>query len=266
MSRVWWWLAIFMCFPKLALAQEANSELKSINLCAGIHEWPPFYYFEHIDGVKTEIVKGLDIELFDEVFIKNGISYTVTLLSWSKCLAEVIRGTKFDAVFGGGLNEDRRENYLTTKGYYSVVPSYFHKKKTFPEGIDAKFSTDFASIGHLCGVKGFNYVNFGLKNEKIDMGSENYERLILKTLFDRCHISFVRYEILAGWSKLLNMNFIHNDELIFTPINNVPKETFHLMISKNFKHRHELKKLFEAEVEKLKHTDKFKWLNVDAHL
>jgi polar amino acid transport system substrate-binding protein len=84
-------------------------------------------------------------------------------------------------VFGGGLNEVRRENYLTTKQYYSVVPTYFYKKKTFPEGIDPKSSTDFTSAGHLCGVKGFNYVNFGLKNEKIDMGSENYERLILKT-------------------------------------------------------------------------------------
>ena len=265
MSRVCWLLAILMCFPKLALGQEVNSGLKSINLCAGIHEWPPYYYFERLDGVKTETVKGLDIELFDEVFLKNGITYTVTLLSWSKCLAEVMRGTKFDVVFGGGLNEVRRKNYLTTKGYYSVVPSYFHKKKTFPKGIDAKFLTDFTGVGHLCGVKGFNYVNFGLKNEQIDMGSENYELLILKTLFDRCQISFVRYEILEGWSKLLNMNFIHNDELIFTPINNVPKETFHLLISKNFKYSLKLKKLFEAEVEKLKHTEKFKWLNVDPH-
>jgi hypothetical protein len=95
------------------------------------------------------------------------------------------------------------------------------------------------------------------------MGSDNYERLILKTLFGRCQISFARYQILEGWSQLLQMSFIENDELIFAPVPAVAKETFHLMISKNYKYRHELKKLFESEIDKLKETKKFSWLDVE---
>ena len=126
MNKVWLLLAILMFFSKLSLSQESNLGLKSINFCAGIHEWPPYYYLERLDGIKTQTVKGYDIELFDEIFHKNGISYTVTLLSWPKCLAEVIRGTKYDVVLGGGLNEHRRASYITTKGYYSSVPSYLY--------------------------------------------------------------------------------------------------------------------------------------------
>lgn len=262
MSKVWL-LVILMCLSAHTLSKELNTEPKSINLCAGIHEWPPYYYLERDAGHSTQTVKGLDIQLFDEVFKKNGISYTVTLLSWTKCLGEVIQGTKYDVVFGGGLNEQRRSSYLTTKGYYSVSPSYFYKKKSFPEGISPKSSADFKDLGHLCGLKGFNYVNFGLSNDDIDMGSDNYERLISKTLFGRCQISFARYEILEGWGQLLNMNFVKNDQLSFIPIPNVNKEKFHLMISKNYKYRHEIKKLFESEIDKLKDTEKFSWLNVE---
>jgi polar amino acid transport system substrate-binding protein len=262
MNKVWL-LVTLICFSTFTLSQEANAELQSVRFCAGIHEWPPYYYFERMEGNSTKNIKGLDIQLFDEIFKKNGISYTVTLLSWTKCLAEVIQGTKFDAVFGGGLNEHRRSSYLTTKGYYSVVPSYFYKKNSFPSGLNIKSSTDFKKFGHLCGVKGFNYVNFGVSNDDIDMGSDNYERLILKTLFGRCQISFARYQILEGWSQLLQMSFIENDELIFAPVPAVAKETFHLMISKNYKYRHELKKLFESEIDKLKETKKFSWLDVE---
>jgi polar amino acid transport system substrate-binding protein len=267
MSKVWLLAILISAFAHPIYAeskyQEVSSEPKNIRLCAGIHQWPPYYYLESSEPNNSQIVKGLDIELFDQVFKENGISYTVTLLSWPKCLAEAIHGTKFDAVFGAGLNEDRRSNYLTTKGYYSVIPSYFYKEDAFADAPNIKSPADFKKVGHLCGVKGFNYSNFGLSNDDIDKGSDNYERLILKTLFQRCQISFVRYEIVEGWSQLLNMSFINNDELKFVPVPGVPKETFHLMISKNYKYRDEIKKLFESEIDRLKDTDRFNWMNVE---
>ena len=253
-------IALLLLFPHVVLSQEKGLGTNTIRFCAGIHEWPPYYYLERVNGQKTQVIKGLDIELFEEVFRKNGISYSTELLPWKKCLAEVIKGDKYDVVFGVGLNASRQESYITTKGYYSVVPSYFYNRKVFPQGINVKSPSEFKKYGHLCGVAGFNYANFGLNNENIEMGADDYTKLVDKTLFGRCNVSFIRYEILSGWADLLGINFTRNKDLVFTPIPNNHHESFHLMISKKYPFAHELKSLFESEVDKLKKVKKFHWL------
>ncbi|RDX33979.1 hypothetical protein DZA35_02150 [Arcobacter sp. HD9-500m-PIT-SAG03] len=62
---------------------------------------------------KKEVV-GLDIDIFNEVFTKNGISYSVNLLPWKRCLLSGKVGKRHDVVFGGGLNDYRRANYVLT--------------------------------------------------------------------------------------------------------------------------------------------------------
>ena len=248
---------------KSDLSSTSNLKGEKLRFCAGIHEWPPYYYLQRFNNKKNNKIVGLDIELFNEIFHKNGISYTAELMSWEKCLAEVIRGEKYDVVFGGGLNDDRRENYITTKGYYSVVPTYFYNKNVFPKGVNVKYPSDFKRFGHLCGVKGFNYFNFGQKNKDIEMGAYNYEKLVLKTLRQRCKISFVRYEILVGWAELLDVDFLNNEDLVFNFVPNIPVESFHLMISKRYKYADEFKAFFESEVNKLQYTKEFQWLSLN---
>jgi len=237
---------------------------EDIRFCAGIHEWPPYYYFQRPNRKNRQVV-GLDIELFNEIFHKYKITYTVELMSWKKCLAEVKRGKKYDVVFGGGLNNERRETYITTKGYYSVVTTYFYHRRTFPDGINVESSLNFKVLGRLCGVKGFNYVNFGQNNNEVEMGAENYERLVLKTLKQRCDISFARKEILIGWGNLLGVDFINNEDLVFNPVPHTPKESFHLMISPQYKFAEELKALFESEVIRLQHENRFNWLSISSN-
>ncbi|TWX50226.1 substrate-binding periplasmic protein [Colwellia hornerae] len=259
MNRFWLCtLLIVVYFPNSSISQTMSFNADKIPLCAGAHEWPPYHYFKRVDGKKTEEIIGVDIDIFDEIFTKNGIHYSVELLPWKRCLHEAMKGEIYDVVFGAGLNDSRRDKYVTTKGYYTVVPSFIYVKEKFPSGVKVEVPSDLKKYGQLCGVRGFNYVNFGQKNEEVDMGSSDYHFLIKKTLALRCDISLVRYEILAGWDRVLNMNIIGDDWLILNPVPNNPPESFHLMISKNYKYSDELKFFFESEVNKLKRSGKFK--------
>ena len=261
MNRLWFCTLLIIIFcPDLSASQAMSLKEKTIRFCAGTHEWPPYYYFKRINGKKTKEVKGFDIDLFDEIFTKNGISYSAELLSWKRCLKEAMSGNKYDVVFGGGLNDDRMANYVTTKGYYTVMPSYFYAKKKFPAGVTVQAPSDLKKYGKLCGVSGFNYVNFGQRNEDVDMGAADYKGLFRKTLLLRCDISFARYEILVGWETQLNTGLINNEDLVFSPIPGIPPESFHLMISKHYKHAQELKLFFESELNKLEHSGKLKLL------
>ena len=264
MSKLFLCFVLVFAYISTTSVSEASESLisllkeKPLRFCAGTHEWPPYYYFKRTDGEISNQIEGFDIDLFKEVFSRNNIPYTVELVFWKRCLAEGKKGKLYDVVFGGGLNDQRRADYVTTRGYYSVVPSYFYLKEQFPSGVQAKTPTDLKKNGSLCGVRGFNYANFGQNNDDIDMGAKTYSKLVDKTLRNRCKISFVRYEILAGWGSLLGKDFIGNNKLTFKPVPDNPEESFHLMISKNYKYANELKVFFESEVQKLKLSGKFK--------
>ncbi|MFT7184775.1 MAG: polar amino acid transport system substrate-binding protein [Pseudohongiellaceae bacterium] len=261
MKKLWFCsLLIIIFFSNCSFSQTAGLKERTIRFCAGIHEWPPYYYFKRVKGKKTKEVGGLDLDLFEEIFTKNGISYSVELLPWKRCLKEVMKGENYDIVFGGGLNEYRRANYITTEEYYTVMPSYLYSKNKFPAGIKAKTPSDLSKYGQRCGVAGFNYVNFGQRNEDIEMGAKNYEALVTKTLAHRCDISFVRYEILIGWEKLLNLDLIGNKNLVLADVPGIPPESFHLMISKNYQYAPELKQFFDLEVKKLQDSGKIRSL------
>ena len=242
--------------PNALVSKDMPFSKQTIRMCAGTHEWPPYYFYKRINGEKTKEVIGLDIDIFNEVFTKNGIDYSIKLLPWKRCLLSGKQGKNYDVIFGGGLNDYRRANYVTTKGYYSVTPSYFYAKKAFPNGINIKHSKQLEKQGKLCGLRGFNYVNFGQTNKNIDMSSADYNSLVTKTIGQRCKISFARHEILEGWEKLLKTNFTQNEKLVFTPIPNNPLESFHLMISKNYPYAKELKVFFESQIDKLKSSGK----------
>ena len=139
-----------------------------------------------------------------------------------------------------------------------MEPSYFYLNNKFPKGVSAKIPSDLKQYGILCGVRGFNYVNFGQKNEGVDMGASDYEGLVAKTATCRCDISFVRYEILSGWGVILGIDFIGNKNLTYAPVPNNSTETFHIMISKNYKPSQELKIFFESEVDRLERSGKLK--------
>ncbi|MCP4119915.1 MAG: amino acid ABC transporter substrate-binding protein [Desulfobacteraceae bacterium] len=117
----------------------------------------------------------------------------------------------------------------------------------------------------LCGVLGFNYVNFGQKNADVDMGCMNYDCLVQKALNLRCDISFVRYEILAGWGDVLNKRYVENDKLVFLPVPGVPLESFHLMISKKWKYAEAFKTYFNNAIGELRESGELKKL-LDKHV
>lgn len=254
---------VFVSINSVASNDVNTLSKKTIRFCGGTHEWPPYYNFKRNDGKKTNEITGYDIDLFNEVFTKNGIDISVKLIPWKRCLAEGKEGKQYDVVFGGGLNDDRRKNYVTTDGYYAVTPSYFYPNKSFKDGIKVSTPKELSKYKKLCGIAGFNYVNFGQDNKLINMSAKDYQSLVKKTAKSRCDVSFVRLEILKGWGDLLGMDFINNPEITISPIPNIKKETFHLMISKNNPHAEKIKTFFEKKVEELKNNGQYELIYKD---
>ncbi len=98
-------------------------------------------------------------------FIKSS-EFTIELLPWKRCLNYVMQGYKYDVVFGGGLNDQRRKDYVTTVGYYNVTPTYFYLKEKFFNGIQVQNASDLKKNDRrICGILGFN-INY-VGNDKL---------------------------------------------------------------------------------------------------
>ncbi len=263
---VWLFVVVSILIPGFVYADGPAFKNETVRMCGGEHEWPPYYYYKRVDGKKTKEIVGFDIDLFNMILTERGIKYTAKLLPWKRSLKLGMMGEKYDVVFGGGLNDQRRRDYVTTEGYYSVTPTYFYAKAAFPGGFRPESASEIKGDGRkLCGLQGFNYVNFGQNNADIEMESKDYNSLVGKTAVKRCDVSFVRYEILAGWGELLYKDFVGNDKLVFAPVPGVSPESFHLMISKNWKYAEDFKKYFDNAVAELKASGELKKL-LDKHV
>ncbi len=135
-------MIVSILIPVFLFAGEPVFKNETIRMCGGGHEWPPYYYFKRSGGKKTQELAGFDIDLFHKIFTEKGIGFTIKILPWKRCLSYVKTGDKYEMVFGGGLNDQRRKDYVTTEGYYYVTPTYFYSKEKFPNGMQVQNASD----------------------------------------------------------------------------------------------------------------------------
>lgn len=221
----------------LAVASEAGAwDGTTVCICDDGAEWPPYSYYQRVDGKPTEAIVGFSVDIIDRIFKSHGISYQISLLPWKRCMHQVAEGNNYHMFLSGGRNPERDRTYYVSKAYYWMHPSYLFSTQQHPDGLAISGRKDLKNY-RICGILGYNYIVFGLTPKDIDTGTSDYDTLTKKLLTGRCDLSVDRLEILLGF-KAIGKNFISHPDLAYQVIPGEPTESFHMMFSKNEFGRH----------------------------
>ena len=227
----------------------SNSRGTQLDFCNDAGEWPPYIYFRRNDGEKTNEPVGYDIDILDEILSRHGISFKMELIAWTRCLHEIETGDKYKLVSSSAHSEERASKYLMTDAYYIINPHYFYPVANFPDGLKITSPVEFSNY-KVCGIRGYSYDKFGIPLESIDTGTRILSQLIEKTERGRCDIFLGRYEIFAGFAQTTT-DYIKKHHLDTAPMPGVSGEKFYMMISRNYEHGEELRKLINDGIAEL---------------
>ncbi|WP_235363958.1 MULTISPECIES: substrate-binding periplasmic protein [Shewanella] len=234
----------------------------SVTICVENTEFSPFNYFDRAQSVEPRSI-GYDIDILDLAFKETLLQHKVIALPWNRCLKEVKQGA-VDAAMSASLNHERQRDYLISAPYYYLTPSYYYLKSDFPQGVQVKRLEQLKEYGNVCGIKNFNYDNFGL--------SPNFHLFQIRELSHlpdmltkkRCQFFLARKETLAGTLAINKMDEFAA-RLVGRSTPDTQPEPFYMLISKNSPHKETIKQLFDTKVDRLNKEGKLQNL-LEHHL
>ena len=235
----------------VTLARAASWDGPFVNICDDGAEWPPYSYYQRVDGIPTDTIIGFSVDVVRKIFDAHGIPWKLSLVPWKRCMHEVAKGEPYQMLLSAGRNPQRDRTYLVSEPYYQMHTSYLYSTTHHPQGLAIAGRDDLKKY-RVCGIQGYNYIVFGLPEDAIDTGTADYATLVKKLLNGRCDLSVDRLEILMGF-KAIGKDFITQPGLAYRIIPGEPVEPFHMMFTRNeFGHR--LKRIVDEGIGKLRES------------
>ena len=223
----------------------------TIRICDDGAEWPPYSYYKRLDGRSTKDVVGFSVDVIASIFKKANLSFSIELLPWARCQAEVANGLKYQMTLAASYNEERAKTYHLSRAYYRTTNYYFYSRTAHPTGLKIDSVADLKKY-KVCGLFGYNYETYGLPPGSVDQGTKNFSALTLKMLHaDRCDLFLEKYEVMAGFAAT-GQDFLSDKNLGRAPVPGMAPTKFYMMISRQSEHASELLKLINdglAEME-----------------
>lgn len=235
-----------------ALPTETSAPADVIHICDDGSEWPPYSYYERVNGEKTDKVVGFMVDVVDEIFGKNGVAYTVELLPWQRCQDEVKRGENYQMLLNASYNEERAQNYHMSQVAYVTNSYYFYSKQNYSAGLEVKDKADLKNF-RVCGILGYNYDEYDVP--EIDTGTADMTALIEKLHAGRCDLFIEKLEIMSGFTVMGN-DILGSGQLGYAPIVGTEPAPFYLMFTKN-EQGLELKNIIDTGLQELTASGRF---------
>lgn len=233
-------------FLLLSLEVNANEQtsLPKIRVCGDAVDWRPFTYIENSE------VKGYDVDVLNTALTDQGISYELTLTSWSRCL----RGAKsgiYDLVVSASFTSERSKDYLYTEWYYNIIPQYVYSQKQFPSGLDIS-NVKQLSQHRLCGNHKYNYLDFNIDNVK--RVGHSISDVLDKVIQGECDIYLSWVEILQGAKDHLSKE-LSSDSLVSHTIPDMEPHKFYMLVSHQYEEKEQLKALLDKQFSLIRETN-----------
>ncbi|MEH6405564.1 MAG: transporter substrate-binding domain-containing protein [Sneathiella sp.] len=236
-------LFIFALLPAL-MANTVIAAPETVAICDDGGEWPPYIYYNRTNGKidKSAPLEGATIELFNEVFKRSGLDYTIELIAWKRCLEEVTNfaeNKNYEIVTNGSYNEDRQKNYYVSAPLYKTHQGLFYSTDKHKQAPIIRSAKDLNKYS-LCGILGYNYTMYtalGVK-EEIDTGAKSLVTVLKKISEGRCDFFPSPMESVLGGQTIGLYKLPKNIEVVKVPW--VGATTFHLFVSKSSPRAYEL--------------------------
>jgi polar amino acid transport system substrate-binding protein len=225
-----------VCAAFLLVARLGHAALPTeIAVCDDDAEWPPYTYFERVNGVKSNKLTGFSVDYLQRILARKGLHFTLELLPWQRCMAEVNEG-RYAMLLNASTNDERVKTFLVSKPYYALTLVYFYPADRPKPAVNNP--ADFRRL-RSCGVSGYNYAPFGLEPDMIDTDAKDLTQAFLKLKRDRCDVVPDRLEVALGYQTLGLIN-LQKEGLRYAPIPGLPRSPFYMMVSRNVPYAAEL--------------------------
>ncbi|WP_374586776.1 substrate-binding periplasmic protein [Pseudoduganella sp.] len=246
------WLAGIQLAGAFAFAGNAPAGISQVAICEDENEWPPYVYRQRTSDGRPGRLTGYAVDVVNEIFARHGIRSTLELLPWPRCQAVAILGKQYQMVLNLTYNPERMRNFLLTRAYYSTNTYYYYSRRQHPKGLKI-MSPAHLHNHRVCGIHGYNYLNYGLAPSEVDQGARDFTSLIAKLHAGRCALFLEKHEVMAGFS-VIGKDYLGDRELAGERVPGMRPTPFYIGISRKYEHAHELRSLVDDELLRMEET------------
>lgn len=263
---VWVWMYLIPLASVAAVADASPGasavENFSISICDDANEWPPYTYFERVEGNKSSKVVGFSIDVLDEIFARHQIRYTITMLPWARCLLEVKKGKHYQMVLDITAGPEREAMFWLSRPVYFTNTYYFYSRKKFPQGLNILAMADLKAY-RVCGIHGYsvNYTGFRdfFKPGEVDQGTKDYKALIAKLHAQHCDLFLEQFQAMQGYA-VIGQPFLDDQHLAREPMPGLIPSPFRFAISRGYAAGESLLRIINEELEQMEASGRLKAL------
>lgn len=231
--------------------------LKTVAVCDDVNEWPPFTYLAPggaaqaaRTGSGPQDVLGFSVEVLRSILAPKGIGVHIELLPWVRCLRELDTGTRFQMALNASANPERLKRFYLSEPVHATTPGYFYSRRRYPNGAPVHSAQDLASFS-VCGVHGYNYSAYGLRDDQVDRGALNFGRVIAKVLADRCELGVGELEVVKA-SQHLGQPISQDPDIAYARVPGMAKVEFHMLVSRQHPQSQALLQLLNSGLKDLR--------------
>ncbi len=240
---------LVLCGVGQARASDRPWDGPVVSICDDQNEWPPYTYFQRVNGAKSTQIVGYSVDIIKEIFAARGIAFKLTLLPWARCLDEVASGKKYQMALNLVGTAERDKKYWMTNTYYSIRDYYFYSRKHYPQGLPIKSMADLHNY-KVCGILNYDHSNMGFKPGEIDQSATSYGMIITKMHLNRCTLFISQYEGMLGFS-FIGQSYFDDPDLGYAPVPGFRPASFKMAISRKMAQGEQLRDLVDAELAKM---------------
>ena len=249
---IFWGLISFFFFTLKSFAiPNATSHIKQLAFCDDISEWPTYNFYELKDGKKTNNLIGYSVDVLNEISTRTKIPYTLNMVPWTRCLNTVKKNSKESSlILQFSKNTKREKDFILTKSYYTTKSAIFFNKNKYKNGLNIKSLAEL-KMYKGCGIKGYSYSQYGLKDESLDLQVKTISQVAIKLKGNRCDYFIEKYEVVAGFDKKSTTNVLHDPEIGYEYLTMVPPTPYYMGISRKNPYAIEIETLLNNTIDEM---------------
>lgn len=244
-SLLFWLAPCLLAAHGTAFSASSHSDL-SIAICDDENEWPPYSYYQRVEGRKTTNVVGFAVDVIHDIFVRRGVAYSIDLIPWPRCLAVSMLGKEYGMVINMSHNAERAKTFLFSRPYYATTSYYYYSRRNHPKGLAIASIADLKKY-RVCGVQAYNYDTYGLPSGKVDQGAKDFTALISKIKLGRCALFLEKDEVMMGYAAI-GKNYLADPDIGKAPVPGMKPNLFYFGISKRYAHAEEVHALIDEEL------------------
>jgi len=242
----------FLLAGSVAATGTAHAAITQVAICEDENEWPPYVYRQRgPDGTPGKLT-GYAVDVVSEILSRHGIRFSFDLLPWPRCQAVAMLGKQYQMVLNLSYNPERVAKFLMTRSYYTTSTHYYYSRKHHPKGLRIASPADLHNY-RVCGIQGYNYLNYGLAAGEVDQGARDFPSMIAKLHAGRCALFLEKQEVMAGFAAI-GRDYLADRDLASARVPGLKPTAFYLGISRRFQHAQELRNLVDDELLRMDET------------